>query len=127
MPNALKNALLKGQKISLRGDYNSVVQSYALSKIINSDTVFTMRGYHKWIAQLSQEARLSTKEVEYIISKIDPETMDFISGSKLRYGTNVQLDYVFDSYIELLNDMERALTEIDDWEKGINDIVDLVF
>lgn len=117
----------QGGKVSTAGSYDEVVRNYERAKWINDDSAFTNRGFKAWQNQIMSEAKVGRKELNYVLSKIDLNTMTFIQGSPLKYGTNPQLDYIMDSAIQLYDEMRYALAEIETYEADIEELTDLLF
>lgn len=112
------------ERLSVKG--NATEQTMALNRArrINNSAMFTKRGFKKWKKDLSSDTRLFPKQIDYILSQIDVEKMDYVQNSKLRYGSNPQLDYVLDNAIEITGHFELALEELG---RAITDFVDDIF
>lgn len=114
-------------KLSTAGTYNELVRNYERAKIINDDSAFTKRGYNRFLSDLSSTTKLSKNEINYIFSQINAETMTFIQNSPLKYGTNPQLDYIFESAVQLHDSMQTALMEIAAIQGEMDELTDIIF
>lgn len=117
----------RGVKLTTKSDDKSLIRNASLANYINDNEIFTKRGYNGFIRELSSELRLSTKEMDFIFSQIDVETMDFISNSKLRYGSNPQLDFAFDEATSIAKSFEETVRNINRFEFDIEDFYDELF
>lgn len=100
-------------KPSLKGSVNDVTLSYRKAKRINEIAEFTKRGYRKFVRTLASDTRLSEKTVEFALSQIDERTYNYVSNSKLRYGSNPQLDYIADNVVEIKDRLLQAVSEME--------------
>ena len=55
---------------------------------------------------------LSKKEVDYMLSQFDSRTRDFISTSPLKYGTNPQIDFLYEDVISLNDSIQQSMDSI---------------
>lgn len=120
-PEFMKN-LAKQQgidRLSLRGTVASVRLDYQKALKVMDTEQFTKRGFKKWEKELANDTRLNVKTIDYALSQIDVAQMDYINNSRLRYGSNPQLDYIMDSTIEVQNRLAEALQEL---ETGFEDL-----
>lgn len=123
-----KLAESQGIDISLRGkSEREQLLAFNEAQYINSSPEFTRRGFKKWQKTLADDLRTSTKEVDYILSQIDTEKMEFVKNSKLRYGSNPQLDYAFDSAVELKDAFTNALSSIIDLAVDATELLEEIF
>lgn len=116
----------KGFDLSLKGK-NAIEQigAYNSAMQINSESAFTKKGYKKWVQEITSDVRMSEKEFEFILSKIDTEKMEFVEDTKLRYGSNPQLDYVFDNAIQVINSMIGNSNDTDTVGRFLSGVSDL--
>ena len=117
----------QGGKLSTAVSYNDLIRNYQRAVYINSTKEFTPSGFKRWKKSLSNDLRIGEKEIDYIFSQIDVETMDFIRNSKLRYGSNPQLDYAFESAVEIQESYKRAMSEIESIKGEIEDLRTSIF
>lgn len=107
--------------ITTRGTVAEVAISLRKAQRINETAQFTKRGFARWEQELASDTSLNIKTIKYALSQIDAEKMDYINNSRLRFGSNPQLDYIIDSAIEVRNSLKTALDGLtggfeDDWE-----------
>ena len=100
------------EKISRKGGFEEKMKALSMARQINDDNLMTKRGFNQYIAQQARELRLSEKEVRYMISQIDNDKLGFVSGSKLKYGSNPQVDFLYDDFIATRENLENSLDAI---------------
>lgn len=93
--------------ISRVGDVKAKLKALSKARIVNESGISTKREYNRYANQLSKELSLSRKEVDYMLQSFDSSTRDFVSTSTLKYGSNPQIDFLYEDVIEVNN----ALTE----------------
>lgn len=93
--------------ISRVGDVKAKLKALSKARIVNESGISTKREYNRYANQLSKELSLSRKEVDYMLASFDSSTRDFVSTSTLKYGSNPQIDFLYEDVIEVNN----ALTE----------------
>lgn len=93
--------------ISRVGDVKAKLKALSKARIVNESGISTKREYNRYANQLSNELSLSRKEVDYMLQSFDSSTRDFVSTSTLKYGSNPQIDFLYEDVIEVNN----ALTE----------------
>lgn len=93
--------------ISRAGDVKVKLKALSKARIINESGISTKREYNRYANQLSKDLSLSRKEVDYMLESFDSNTRDFVSTSTLKYGSNPQIDFLYEDVIEVNN----ALTE----------------
>lgn len=97
------------EKISRKGGFEDKMKALSMARQINDDNLMTKRGFNQYIAQQAKDLRLSEKEVRYMISQIDNDKLGFVSGSKLKYGSNPQVDFLYDDFIATRENLENSL------------------
>ena len=97
------------EKISRKGGFDAKMKALSMARQINDDNLMTKRGFNQYVAQQAKDLRLSEKEVRYMISQIDADKLGFISGSKLKYGSNPQVDFLYDDFIATRENLENSL------------------
>ena len=97
------------EKISRKGGFEAKMKALSMARQINDDNLMTKRGFNQYIAQQAKDLRLSEKEVRYMISQIDNDKLGFVSGSKLKYGSNPQVDFLYDDFIATRENLENSL------------------
>lgn len=93
--------------ISRVGDLKAKLKALSKARIVNESGISTKREYNRYANQLSKELSLSRKEVDYMLDSFDSNTRDFVSTSTLKYGSNPQIDFLYEDVIGVNN----ALTE----------------
>lgn len=93
--------------ISRAGDVKAKLKALSKARIVNESGISTKTEYNRYANQLSKDLSLSRKEVDYMLESFDSNTRNFISTSTLKYGSNPQVDFLFEDVIEVNN----ALTE----------------
>ena len=97
------------EKISRKGGFEDKMKALSMARQINDDNLMTKRGFDKYVAQQAKDLRLSKKEVRYMISQIDNDKLGFVNGSKLKYGSNPQVDFLYDDFIATRENLENSL------------------
>ena len=100
------------EKISRKGGFEDKMKALSMARQINDDDLMTKRGFNQYVAQQAKDLRLSEKEVRYMISQIDNDKLGFVSGSKLKYGSNPQVDFLYDDFIATRENLENSLDAI---------------
>lgn len=115
--------------ISRAGDFNDKLQALAQAKIVNESGISTKTEYKHYVKKMSSELSLSQKEVDYMLNHFDSTQLDFMSNSPLKYGSNPQLDFLYEDVIELNTGIENKLDDITDYITGLldlgNEIIDI--
>ena len=97
------------EKISRKGGFQEKMKALSMARQINDDNLMTKRGFDQYVAQQAKDLRLSKKEVRFMISQIDKDKLGFVSGSKLKYGSNPQVDFLYDDFIATRENLENSL------------------
>lgn len=97
------------EKISRKGGFEDKMKALSMARQINEDNLMTKKGFDQYVAQQAKDLRLSKKEVRYMISQIDNDKLGFVSGSKLKYGSNPQVDFLYDDFIATRENLEKSL------------------
>ena len=97
------------EKISRKGGFQDKMKALSMARQINDDNLMPKRGFDQYVAQQAKDLRLSKKEVRYMISQIDNDKLGFVSGSKLKYGSNPQVDFLYDDFIATRENLENSL------------------
>lgn len=104
----------KGIKhISRKGNLENKLKALSQARIVNESGISTKREYKKYVSKLSNELSLSTKEVDYMLNQFDSRQRDFISKSPLKYGSNPQIDFLFEDVIEINNIINQNMRDMD--------------
>ena len=97
------------EKISRKGGFEDKMKALSMARQINDDNLMTKKGFDQYVTQQAKDLRLSKKEVRYMISQIDADKLGFVSGSKLKYGSNPQVDFLYDDFIATRENLENSL------------------
>lgn len=99
--------------ISRKGTLEDKLKALSQARIVNESGISTKTEYKKYVSKLSKELSLTTKEVDFILNQFDSRQRDFISRSPLKYGSNPQIDFLFEDVIELNNALQHNLDAMD--------------
>jgi len=99
--------------ISRKGTLEDKLKALSQARIVNESGISTKREYNKYVSKLSKDLSLPTKEVDYMLNQFDSRQRDFISKSPLKYGSNPQIDFLFEDVIELNNTLQHNLDVMD--------------
>lgn len=115
--------------ISRAGDFNEKLQALAQAKIVNDSGISTKTEYKHYVSKMSSELSLSNKEVDYMLNHFDSNQLDFMQNTTLKYGSNPQIDFLYEDVIELNTSVEDRLDQIGDYIVSLldlgNEIVDI--
>ena len=106
--------------ISRKGTLEDKLKALSQARIVNESGISTKTEYKKYVSKLSRDLSLTTKEVDYMLNQFDSRQRDFISKSPLKYGSNPQIDFLFEDVIELNNALQHNLNTMD-YNLEIND------
>lgn len=95
--------------ISRVGDVKAKLKALSKARIVNESGISTKREYNRYANQLSKDLSLSRKEVDYMLESFDSNTRNFISTSTLKYGSNPQIDFLYEDVIEVNNALMENL------------------
>ena len=98
--------------ISRKGNLEDKLKALSQARIVNESGISTKREYKKYVSKLSNELSLSTKEVDYMLNQFDSRQRDFISKSPLKYGSNPQIDFLFEDVMEINNIISRNMRDM---------------
>lgn len=96
-------------------DVKSKLKALSQARIVNESGISTKREYDRYANQLSKDLSLSRKEVDYMLESFDSNTRNFISTSTLKYGSNPQIDFLFEDVIEINNAIEENKKRADNF------------
>ena len=112
--------------ISRAGGMENKLKALAQAKIVNESGISTATEYKGYVNQLSQGLSLSKKEVEYMLNSFDSETRDFISSSTLKYGSNPQIDFLYEDVISMNNALSTNLDRLNSYIESRKQLLDTV-
>lgn len=99
--------------ISRKGGIKEKLKALSQARIVNESGISTKTEYKKYVNTLSRDLSLSTKEVDYMLSQFDSRTRNFISGSTLKYGSNPQIDFLYEDIIQVNDILQQRIDSID--------------
>ena len=100
-------------RMSRKGTLEDKLKALSQARIVNESGISTKTEYKKYVSKLSKDLSLTTKEVDYMLNQFDSRQRSFISKSPLRYGSNPQIDFLFEDVIELNNTLQHNLDNMD--------------
>lgn len=116
--------------ISRKGSLEDKMRALSRARIVNESGISTKTEYNKYVSTLSSDLSLQKKEVDFMLNQFDSRTRDFISKSPLKYGSNPQVDFLFEDVLEVngalqhnLDEMETHLSNTDSLANEIFNIV----
>ena len=116
--------------ISRKGGLEDKMRALSQARIVNESGISTKTEYNKYVSTLSSDLSLSEKEVDFMLNQFDSRTRDFISKSPLKYGSNPQIDFLYEDVLQVngalqhnLDEMEAHLSNTDSLANEIFNIV----
>lgn len=101
--------------ISRKGNIEDKLRAFSQAKIVNESGISTKREYNHYVSKLSSDLSLSEKEVDYMLNQFDSRTRDFISKSPLKYGSNPQIDFLFEDVMSLNDTLQQNIDSIQNY------------
>lgn len=101
--------------ISRKGTIEDKLRALSQAKIVNESGISTKTEYNKYVTTLSSDLSLSKKEVDFMLNQFDSRTRDFISKSPLKYGSNPQIDFLFEDVIQLNDTLQHNIDSIQNY------------
>lgn len=98
--------------ISRKGKLEDKLRALSQAKIVNESGISTKTEYNRYVSKLSSDLSLSKKEVDYMLNQFDSRTRDFISKSPLKYGSNPQIDFLYEDVISLNDTLQQNIDSI---------------
>lgn len=98
--------------ISRSGSLEDKLRALSQAKIVNESGISTKTEYNHYVSKLSSDLSLSKKEVDYMLNQFDSRTRDFISKSPLKYGSNPQIDFLFEDVMSLNDTLQQNMDSI---------------
>lgn len=99
--------------ISRKGTLEDKLKALSQARIVNESGISTKTEYKKYVSKLSRDLSLTTEEVDYMLNQFDSRQRSFISKSPLKYGSNPQIDFLFEDVIALNNALQHNLDTMD--------------
>ena len=117
------------EKISRAGSFEDKLNALAKAKMINDSGISTKTEYKHYINKMSNELSLSKKEVDYMLNHFDSTQLNFMSNTPLKYGSNPQIDFLYEDVVELNEGIENKINDISDYITSLldlsNEIIDI--
>ena len=101
--------------ISRKGSLEDKLRALSQAEIVNESGISTKTEYNRYVSKLSSDLSLSKKEVDYMLNQFDSRTRDFISKSPLKYGSNPQIDFLFEDVISLNDTLQQNIDSIQNY------------
>lgn len=101
--------------ISRKGSLEDKLRALSQAKIVNESGISTKTEYNRYVARLSSDLSLSKKEVDFMLNQFDSRTRDFISKSPLKYGSNPQVDFLFEDVMSLNDTLQQNIDSIQNY------------
>ena len=101
--------------ISRKGSLEDKLRALSQAKIVNESGISTKTEYNRYVSKLSSDLSLSKKEVDYMLNQFDSRTRDFISKSPLKYGSNPQIDFLYEDVISLNDTLQQSIDSIQNY------------
>lgn len=95
--------------ISRKGTLEDKLKALSQARIVNESGISTKTEYKKYVSKLSRDLSLSPKEVDYMLNQFDSRQRNFIGTTPLKYGSNPQIDFLFEDVIELNNTLQHNI------------------
>lgn len=100
-------------RISRKGGIEAKLKALSMARIVNDSGISTRAEYNKYVSSLASDLSLTRKEVDFMLNQFDASTRDFISSSTLKYGSNPQIDFLFEDILQVNDAIENRLKSID--------------
>lgn len=99
--------------ISRKGTLEDKLKALSQARIVNESGISTKTEYKKYVSKLSRDLSLTTKEVDYMLNQFDSRQRNFIGTTPLKYGSNPQIDFLFEDVMELNNALQHNIDSMD--------------
>lgn len=106
--------------LTTSGNMQELLTEWSKALSINGNPQFTKRGYDGWVKGLAADTRMDKKAIEYALDNVDVQRLDYMANSKLRYGSNPQLDYILDDVQEFSGRLSNSVEQVDELKKIFN-------
>lgn len=117
--------------ISRKGSLEDKMRALSQARVVNESGISTKTEYNQYTAKLSSDLSLSKKEVDFMLNQFDSSTRSFISASPLKYGSNPQVDFLFEDVMQvndtLQHNVEKIETYLDNTNSLANEIFNIVY
>lgn len=113
--------------ISRRGGLEDKMRALSQARIVNESGISTKTEYNKYVSNLSSDLSLTKKEVDYMLNQFDSRTRDFISKSPLKYGSNPQVDFLFEDVLQVNGALQHNLDEMETYLNDTDSLASEIF
>lgn len=110
--------------ISSKGKLEDKLRALSQAKIVNESGISTKTEYKHYVSKLSSDLSLSKKEVDYMLNQFDSRTRDFISKSPLKYGSNPQVDFLFEDVVSLNDTLQHNIDSIQTYIEEVDNLTE---
>ena len=108
--------------ISRKGKLEDKLRALSQAKIVNESGISTKTEYNHYVSKLSSDLSLSKKEVDFMLNQFDSRTRDFISKSPLKYGSNPQVDFLFEDVVSLNDTLQHNIDSIQGYIEAVDNL-----
>lgn len=112
--------------ISRAGDIREKLRALSQARIVNESGISTKREYTKYVKNLSDNLSLTTNEVDFMLNQFDSSERDFISKSPLKYGSNPQIDFLFEDVLEVNDSIKENMKKMKNEVMIVNNLTNEV-
>ena len=113
--------------ISRKGSFEDKMRALSQARIVNESGISTKTEYNKYVSKLSADLSLPKKEVDFMLNQFDSRTRDFISKSPLKYGSNPQIDFLFEDVLQVNDTLQHNLDEIETYLNNTDFLASEIF
>lgn len=113
--------------ISRKGGLEDKMRALSQARIVNNSGISTKTEYNQYASKLSSELSLTKKEVDYMLKQFDSSTRSFISASPLKYGSNPQVDFLFEDVLQVNDTLQHNMEKIETYLANTNSLADEIF
>ena len=111
------------EHISRAGSLEDKLKALTQARLVNNSGISTKTEYNRYANQLSKDLSLSRKEVDYMLNSLNASQRDFITGSKLKYGSNPQIDFLYEDALEVNDRVETAINELQAVNNSVESLI----
>lgn len=113
--------------ISRKGGLEDKMRALSQARIVNESGISTKTEYKQYVNKLSSDLSLTKKEVNYMLNQFDSSTRSFISSSPLKYGSNPQVDFLYEDVLEVNDALQHNMEKIETYLNNTNSLADEIF
>lgn len=113
--------------ITRKGSIEDKIKALAQARTVNESGISTKTEYKKYVSRLSQDLSLSKKEVDYMLNQFDSRTRNFISKSPLKFGSNPQIDFMFEDVMEVNDILQHNIEEMESYLNNTDSLASEIF